>query len=98
MENKRVTKRDKRTNLEKEIDSVLEYLKKFDPDSEEYAKIADNLGKLYKAKENEHARHVKPDTIAIIAGNLLGIGMILGYEKAGIITSKALSFVVKGRL
>jgi hypothetical protein len=36
--------------------------------------------------------------MAIIAGNLLGIVLILGYEKANIVTSKAIGFVIKGKL
>ncbi|HRX15969.1 MAG TPA: hypothetical protein P5123_06625 [Spirochaetota bacterium] len=43
-------------------------------------------------------RKVKPDTIAIVMTNLIGIGMILGYERVNIITSKALGFVLKGRV
>jgi hypothetical protein len=41
---------------------------------------------------------VSPDTIAVVAGNLLGIILILGYEKADVITTKALGFVLKGRV
>lgn len=41
---------------------------------------------------------ISPDTILIVAGNLAGIILILGYEKMDIITSKALNFVLKGRV
>ena len=41
---------------------------------------------------------VSPDTILIIVGNLAGILLILKYEKLDIITSKALGFVIKGRV
>lgn len=43
-------------------------------------------------------KKVSPDTVAVIAGNLLGIGLILGFEKMNIITSKAIGFVLKGRV
>lgn len=92
------TKKDKRTNLEKEIDEVLFYMSGLSPESQEYSNIINNLEKLYKAKNEELNRKIKPDTIAIIAGNLLGILLILGYEKTNIITTKALSFVLKGRV
>jgi hypothetical protein len=92
------TKRDKRTTLEKEIDAVLDILKNTAPDSTEYAAIAKNLEMLCKAKSHEHCRGISPDTIAAIAGNLLGIVLILGYEKANVITSKALGFVIRGRV
>ncbi len=92
------TKKDKRTDLEKEIHSVLCNMSTYSPDSEEYTKQAENLERLYKAKSYEKDRRASPDTIAIVAGNLLGIALILGYEKANVLTSKALGFVVRGRV
>lgn len=92
------TKKDKRTNLEKEIDSVLEVMENMRPEAEDYQIISANLERLYKAKSYEKARAVSPDVIATIAGNLLGIGIILGYERAHVITTKALGFVIKGRV
>lgn len=95
---RRFTKHDKRTKLEREIDSVIETLSDMDKDSDEYAAIVDNLEKLIKAKSCEKDKSISYDTIAIIAGNLLGIALILGYEKANVITTKALGFVIKGRV
>jgi hypothetical protein len=68
------------------------------PDSGEYTAITSNLEKLYKAKGEDTPCRIKPDTIAIVAGNLLGILLILKYEELNIITTKALSFVIKGRV
>lgn len=42
--------------------------------------------------------NISPDTALIVLGNLTGILMILYFEKAGIITSKAINFVLKGRI
>jgi hypothetical protein len=91
-------KRDKRDNLTKEIDNVLAKMNKLTPDSKEYSAMATNLKTLYEAKGKEKDRHISWDTVAIIGGNLLGIVLILGYEKAGVITSKALNFVLRGRV
>jgi hypothetical protein len=92
------TKRDKRTNLEKVIDSALEGMSQLEPNSKEYTAIANNIEKLYKVKLEERSQRISPDTIAVVAGNLLGIALILGYEKANVITSKALGFIIKGRV
>lgn len=94
----RITKCDKRSKLEQEIDSVLDNLSKLEKGSKEYAAIVDNLEKLYKAKGPDTKRCISPDTIAIVAGNLLGILIILGYEKTDVITSKAMGFILKGRV
>ncbi len=41
---------------------------------------------------------ISPDTVAIIAGNLLGILLILNYEKLNVVSTKALGFVLRGRV
>jgi len=92
------TNRDKRTNLEKEIDSVLKAMSALDADSEEYSAMVSNLGKLFDAKSKEKDRKISPDTIAVVVCSLLEIALMLNYEKAGVITSKALGFVIKGRV
>lgn len=93
-----LSKRDKRSNLEKEIDRVLQEASYLDPRSKEYAEVSENVEKLYKAKSYEKSRSVSPDTLAVVAGNLLGIALILGYEQTHVITTKALGFVLKGRV
>lgn len=95
---------DRRTNLEKEIDKVLLEMSVLARDSKEYSAMLDNLEKLCKAKSPEaksfddRTRRLSLDTIAVVAGNLLGIMLILGFEKENVITTKALSFVLKGRV
>ena len=93
------TKKDKRTALEKEIDSVIDCMSKYQKDSKEYSAMLANLKSLMTLKAEESAKKkVSPDTVAIVAGNLLGIVLILTYEKANIITTKALGFIIKGRV
>ena len=41
---------------------------------------------------------ITPDTIVIVSANLIGILLILNYEKLDIISSKAIGFVLKGRV
>ena len=93
-----IAKKDKRTNLEKEIDNVLVKLNGLSSDSKEYQTVSENLKRLYEAKSCERQRSISPDTIAVVAGNLLGIALILWHEKTEIITTKALAFIIKGRV
>ena len=92
------TKKDKRTNLEKEIDSVIENLEDLNEDSDEYKKSVESLEKLVniyeKLNSSKKSNWLSKDMIAY----LLGLGLILGFEKANVITTKALGFVVKGRV
>ena len=80
--------------LESEIESVLRNLNLTAVDSAEYQSILRHLERLYALKGPKPER-VKNDTLAIIGGNLLGILMILKHERVDIITSKALSFVIR---
>ena len=130
-------KRDKRTNLEKEIDKSIDRISNLEPDStEEVTRIIDSmsvmdpysdeysnslksleklmklrdikreeafqiLDTLLKAKNDDKSRGVNKElinTLLVVFGNLLGIVLILNYEKMGVVASKALGFVIKGRV
>lgn len=88
----------KKSELEKVIDSILGSMSKLEPDSDEYGKMASNLEKLLKAKSYEKSKVISPDTMLVVIANLIGIVLILKHENVDIITSKALSFVLRGRV
>lgn len=92
------TKKDKRSNLDKEIDALLKVLDTIDPSSEQYKDIALNVKTLCEAKATDKSKKWSVDTVAPIAANLLGIVLILSYEQWAPITSKALTFVIRGRV
>lgn len=89
----------KKPSVEKEIISVLEAMKKVDKDSEEYAKMAKNLETLCSANE-KNSKNVTSIIGPIVVGvfSLAEIIMIIYGEETRIIASKALGFVVKGRV
>jgi len=65
-------------------------------ETEEYDRITDQIVKLQKLqKETTHSWKPTPDAIVGAAGSVLGIVLILHFEKVGVITSKALGFVGK---
>lgn len=90
------TKRDKRTDLEKKIDDQLDYLMHCAQSPEDIQTVMELIERRQNLKKTK--QKISPDTIAIIAGNLLGIALILSYEKLNVITSKALGFVLRGRV
>lgn len=94
----KLTEVKKHNSLDREIDNVISKLEKLSPNSEEYSITADNLEKLYRAKSYDKNRYITPDTVALVVGNLLGIAIIIWHEKAEVITTKALGFVMKGRV
>lgn len=92
------TKKRKRPNIKREIESILDEMSYLSKDSAEYAQMASQLKLLYDLDDKKKDRGVKWDTIAVVAGNLLGIIIIVGYERASVLTSKALAFIIKGRV
>lgn len=78
--------------LDKPIEKVLASMKTFGPEDPEYPQLMDNLERLNQMKERSRFR-VSPDTIVIVAGNLLGILIIVAYEQKHVMVSKAMGFL-----
>lgn len=90
-------KKQEDTGLQTIIDLHIESMRDEDKGSVEYARKVDQLQKLYSLKEDTSKSKVSADTLAIVAGNLAGILLIVGAEKTGVVTSKALQFLLKTR-
>lgn len=87
-----------KTMLEKEIEAVLLDMKEMYVGSEEYEVALNHLLTLHEINNSKEKKwNVSPDTMAVVAGNLLGIVLILKHEELNVITSKAMNFVIKGR-
>jgi len=56
----------------------------------------DYIGKMLE--ENQTKVVISPDTLLIVGANLVGILLILNYEKLDIMSSKAVSFILKARV
>lgn len=79
----------KKSPLDYEVERVLAQLQKLDPTSEEYSVASENLRIICDARSKKPASIIDWNIVFAIGGNLiLGFG-IMGYERAGIITSKA---------
>lgn len=88
----------KKSKLDETIDSLLEEMKAVEGTSQEYSTMASNLATLYSAKAKNAERKVKLDTVLVVAVSLAEVLFILNKEKTEIITSKALGFILKGRV
>ena len=86
-----------RTKLDEAIDALLERIAEEPYDSEETPRIVDQITKLAKLRDSNPSKRPSPDTLILVAGNLLGIVLIIGHERANVITSKAIAFVMKLR-
>lgn len=86
-----------KTKIDDEIIENLENMRLCNPDSEMYEKCLRNLERLKKIREGDRKK-LSPDSCLVVAGNLIGILLILGYEQKDFIRSKALGFVLRGRV
>ena len=86
--------------LEAEINSAISNLEGIQPESKEYATIVDQIVKLDAVLSNNKVKKtaVSMDTLVAVGGNLLGILLILNYERVGAVTTKALGFVIKSKV
>jgi hypothetical protein len=85
------------TSLDLAIDKLFTHMSAEYGDTDSYSKLADQLVKLQTLKDASRPDRLSADAKATIAANLAGILLILNHERAGIVTSKALSFIQKLR-
>lgn len=90
-----------KTGLEIAIDDLLKEMSDLSGEDAAYSKMVTQLDVLYKLKEVDQkiasGRRVSPDTWALALANIFGIVLIVGHERANVLTSKALTFVSKLR-
>ena len=81
--------------LDEAIRTLLESMDQDDPGSDTYSQKVQNLDTLYKAKAIYGKRHVSADAVLTAAASIVGVVLMLGFEKSNVITTKALSFLPK---
>ena len=87
-----------KSGIDQAIDNVLLEMQGFTADEDEYAKMVDQLTKLHALKVMDRTPdRINKDTLIIVLGNLLGIVMIIGYERTNVVTSKALNLLIRLR-
>lgn len=89
---------EKRRTIDEEVDRMLIELKGLSPDSKEYESVSKNLETICRARSLKPSTLVNWDTIILASTNILGILLVLNYEQLHVVTSKAISFVGKGRV
>ena len=76
-----------------EVNRVVGYLSKQDPNTEEYTHAAQNLKTLCEARSKKQASLIEPEILISAGMNLLGVVLILRHEQFNVITSKAMNFI-----
>ncbi len=85
---------DTTTPVDALIDAVLEEMHRKGVLSDEYPSLMAYLERLNEVKAKERRTPVSRDTVALIAGNLMGILLIVAYEQKHVMTSKGFSQLI----
>jgi hypothetical protein len=81
--------------LEDEISRVRRKMLSVELDSEEYETLLNNFERLVRLRKDDRSNRVSPDTLAIVAANLLGILIIVGYERGHVIASRGMQALLR---
>jgi hypothetical protein len=84
-----------RKSLDELIKNVESDMLDCPPESEEYKALLESLERLRKLKDNNRPKRLDRNTILLVAGNLLGILVIVVYEQKHVMTSKGLREIIK---
>lgn len=88
----------KKTDLDMEIDAVLDVMRHLDPAQSNYENVAKSLKALYEVKATEKSHGVSGDTWLVVLGSLVEVFGMLYFEKIGVVTSKVLGRILRGRV
>lgn len=81
--------------MDKEIERLTALLGTVNPVSEDYATIVNRLATLTKARAERNERAISMDALLTVGANILGMLLVLNYEKLNVISSKAISMAWK---
>ena len=85
-----------KSDLDVAIDEATLRVLKSDDEDERKVHLT-TLERLHELKNASRSKPLSLDTAVMAGANLLGIGIIVGHERAHVIGSKALSLIMKMR-
>lgn len=83
--------------LDKEIERLTIQLGDMSPLSDDYSKILKLITELTEARSKKNERAVSTDVLLTIGANVIGMLLVLNYEKLNVISTKALTMVWKNK-
>lgn len=85
------------SKLDEPINKVLLSMADVEPGSPESDKLTKQLERLMKLQAEEPRDGISADTLAVVAGNLLGILVIVAYEQKHVMVSKGLGLILRSK-
>lgn len=85
------------TKLDAVAERLLDEMIMYGPEAPGYSEMLEHLQKIEALRQPQTRKPVDPNAMALVAGNLLGILIIVAYEQKHVVTSKGLGFVLKSQ-
>jgi hypothetical protein len=87
-------KTQQKSGIDLAIDQILFEMQGYTCDEAEYDAMTDQLKKLYKIKGTTTQDRISRNTLAVIAGNIFVVVLIVAYEQKAVVTTKATNFLL----
>ena len=84
--------------LESAFERAIRELSVTEVTSEDYATTLDRVVTLHKMLVEDKPNQVSKDTMAVVGANLLGIVLIIKHEFVNVISSRAMSLLMKPKV
>jgi len=84
-----------RNAIDDQIRRILNRMDTLPVGSEEYLELMKQLDRLNSIKDGNTPNRVSKDTMLLVAGNLIGIAVIVAYEQKHVLNAKAFSHTIK---
>ena len=87
----------KASKFDQPIDKILDEMARVQQDSDEYSDLLKRLDKLSELQLREQSNKVTADTVWMVAGNIVGILVIVAYEQKHVMASRGMNFILRPR-
>jgi hypothetical protein len=88
---------DKIEPIDREINAIYAKMDDMEVTDPEYKTMLSYLKRLTQLKTKSRRLRISPDTVAVVACNLIGIVIIVVYEQRHVITTKGLNQLIRPR-
>lgn len=83
-------------SIDQEIDRCLNEMRRFQVETDEYRKASANLKVLYEARGVKQPETISTEMLVTAGANILGILLVLNFERTGAVISKAFGMIGRG--
>lgn len=85
-------------SIREEMEKMLREMKRSDITQKDWKHFRTRYNGYAEMLQKRYTLGISPDTAIVVLANLIGLLLIINYEKSDILTSKAVQFIMRGRV